>query len=165
MNDPQRKKQMQAVHIQHGQMVRDGVLPGGSCHEWASAVLGRVVSTLTTLADHELNALRDRLQGKDGKLLARVKQEFDRVGIQRPDAWVKRCADSESFRAWRGRTLESLPVSQLYRLLKMLERRSSSRPAGAATAAPQPAPQAIPQKSAPTGGARVKLEERGLWGW
>jgi hypothetical protein len=133
MNEQQRVRQMQAIHMEYARKVREGIYPplhpeaGEGCHLWATQTLGRLIPTLKICTDYELNVLRDRLNGKDGKLLLRVRAEFERLDIGRPDQWIARCADSDSFRAWRGQTLETLPVSQLYRLLKMLERRSPGK--------------------------------------
>jgi len=149
MTPEQRTKQMQAIHIQYSQMVRDGILPADrDCHLWASEILGRIVPTLKACEDHELNALRDRLQGKDGKLLSRVLQEFERCGIKNPNAWVASLAKGDRFQRWRNCTLETLPISQLYRCLKMLERRSNG-------ARPKPERR---------GAVRVQSEQQQLWG-
>ncbi len=133
MNEQQRTRQMQAIHIQYARMIKDGVLSPlhadahEGCHIWASEITGRAISTLKACTDFELNNLRDRLNGKDGKLLVRVRAEFERLAIRDPNKWIARCAENDTFARWRGLTLEQLPVSQQYRLLKMLERRSPGK--------------------------------------
>lgn len=131
MDEIQRKRQMGAIHSQYRAMLSNGTLqqlhadPGEGIHIWATQVLGRVVSTLTACSDFELNALRDRLNGKDPKLMERVLWEFKRVGIQHPDNWIAYVAKGPQFARWRGLTVDQLPMNQLYRLLKMLETRRS----------------------------------------
>lgn len=163
MNNAQRTRQMQAIHIEYARLWKEGTLQAlhtearESCHLWATAILGRLVPTLKTLSDYELNTLRDALTGKDSKILQRITQEFEKCGIKNPEAWVATLAKSDSMKAWRGLSIAKLPVSQQYRLLKMLERRGSSR-------ARTQRVQNTRSRGRVTGRAMIPDEQRSLWG-
>ena len=138
MTPEQRTRQQQAIHIDYARKIREGIYAplaktiGDGCHLWATEVLGRLVPSLKTCSDYELNILRDTLNGKDSKILERLKAEFDRCRISAPQAWIAACARSGTFSSWRGKTLSQLPVSQQYLLLKMLERRKAGQHAAPA---------------------------------
>jgi hypothetical protein len=159
MNEQQRSAQIRAIVIEYKRQVSEGILqplhvdPNESRYLWAYRVLGRIIPSFNVLTDWELNILRDTLNGKACKLLSRAKEEFERCGIQYPDRWIARCAQSDSFRAWRGKTLETLPAPQLYRLVKILERRGSARN--------------ISERSAPqprhSSNVRLSEEQQMLW--
>lgn len=125
MNAQQRTRQMQAIHIQFKRHQADGVLAFDTCHLWASSVIGRVISTLDACSDFELNYLRDCLNGKQPKLLDKIRRVQVCAGIRDLGAWMQAVAKSEA-NAWlRGFAQpEDMPVSKQYRLLKMMEART-----------------------------------------
>jgi len=134
MTPEQRTKQMQAVHIEYARLVSKGILPllvhetRDSCHLWATDILGRLVSTLKALSDFELNALRDTLTGKPPKIHARLRDVLTHTKKE-PDAWVNWMlhhapAFKRYARADVTYTVESVPLIEAFRMLKMEEARS-----------------------------------------
>lgn len=124
MNEFQRTRQQQACHIKFKELQARGVLADGlKVYSLAAELFARPIDTLKALNDRELNALRDRLEGKHTKQQVNLYDLAKQSGIENLDRWIKRLADSETFAAWRGHTAETLPAGQQWRLTKMLERR------------------------------------------
>jgi len=135
MTPEQRKRQMQAIHIQFKRHQADGVLAFDTCHLWASQVIGRLISTLDACSDFELNYLRDALNGKAPKIVEKIHEMARQAGIGDLHYWMAKLAESKSFAwlrgpaqrpdgsLWRAARVHELPVSKQYRLLKLLERR------------------------------------------
>lgn len=124
MNDMQRTRQQQACHVRFKQLVSAGVIAAEiTVYALASEMVGRQIASLKELADHELNALRDRLEGKESKQLAKCYELAKSAEIKDLNAWIRKLSGYPKFTAWRGHTVETLPATQQWRLSKMLERR------------------------------------------
>ena len=120
----QRTRQQQACHIRFKQLQGDGVAPVGlTVHDYARQVCGRPVDTLKQLEDWELNALRDRLEGKKNKALEKLIEVAAQAGIGNLDAWIRGVDNSPSFAFLRGHTAETLPMASQWRLARCLSAR------------------------------------------
>ncbi len=124
MNAEQRQRQIVAIHIRFKQELEAGHLNFSDAHEWATDVCGRLVPSLKVCSDFELNMLRDRLEGKTPKMLDKLQRIAAAAGVRNLQAWMDACARNDSMAWLRGQTPESLPVSKLWRLCKMLESRA-----------------------------------------
>lgn len=125
MNPAQRTRQQQTCHIRFKQLQSDGVLSVSlTPYQYAREVLGKKVESFKDLTDCELNALRDALEGKPRKLLDKLYQSAERAGIKDLARWMQAVAARSPSFAWlRGHRPETLPVSQQWRLAKLIERR------------------------------------------
>jgi hypothetical protein len=124
MNAEQRTRQQQACHIKFKELQSASVIPDGmTCYDYAREITGQPVSSLKELSDWQLNALRDRLEGKDTKMLARLLAEAERGGIRDLAAWMLAASRSANMAWLRGHRPETLPANAAWRLLMILERR------------------------------------------
>ena len=150
MNNVSRIRQQQACHIKFKELQRDNVIPAGiTCYDYAREICGRPVSSLKELQDWQLNALRDRLEGKDTKMLARLLAEAERGGIKDLAAWMLAVSRANNMAWLRGHRPETLPANAAWRLLMILERRGRGKPK---------------HGFARRTGARVDSEQAQLWG-
>jgi hypothetical protein len=129
MDERQRTRQQQACHIKFKQLERDGTFPQGvTCYTLATEIAGREIASLKELSDWELNALRDRLEGKPNKMLAKISRLAPEAGIQDLNRWMAQVGATSETLAWmRGHTPETLPLKKQFHLLKILERRAAKR--------------------------------------
>jgi len=127
MNQAARIKQEQACHIKFKQHVQDGNIPNDiTCHDYAADVVGRPVASLKDLSDSELNALRDRLEGKPNKALEAIYAIAREAGIVDLDAWLRSCARRSRAWSWvKGHNPSTLPYRSQWRLLKILQTRKA----------------------------------------
>ena len=125
MNEAQRIRQMQACHVTYKRLQADGILPDAlSAHDYATMVTGRRVTSLKELTDQELNALCDRLNGKDNKSLAKLYALAREAGITDLAGWMKvSAARGGAFLYLTGHTPESLPMPAAQRLCQCLAAR------------------------------------------
>ena len=133
MDEAQKTRQAQACHIRFKQMQRDGFVPAhSSVYDYAFQVLGRKIDSLKTLEDWELNALRDRLEGKPNKILEKLQAAASAAGILDLAAWMVQASRSATFAYLRGFAPEMLPLGKQWRLTQCLcTRGRSARPAPA----------------------------------
>ena len=131
MDSGQVTRMQQACHVKFKELQKDGAIPDGlTAYAYAEELVGRPIASLKQLADWELLALRDRLEGKPNKILERVYATARAIGIGDLDAWLKSlAAQSKTFDWLRGMTAPTLPLGKQWRLLKMLETRRSERTA------------------------------------
>lgn len=134
MNSDQRRAQVQAVIAQYKKMVSGGALAqladdiDQSRYLWASEVLCRLVSTLKTIHDFELNVLRDTLNGKVTKIHARLRDVLSQSKSS-PDNYANwMMHNAEGFGRYREPaktyTVETIPLIEAFRMLKQEEARS-----------------------------------------
>jgi len=133
MDDRQRIRQMQVCYIRWRTMQVDGIAPEGvTLHDFASTIVGGKVASLKELADWELNALRDRLEGKGNKILDKLFAAARAAGIEDLASWMRALSErSGAFRFCRGHRPETLPLPSQWRLLKLIATRARPAPAAA----------------------------------
>jgi hypothetical protein len=131
MDAAQKTRQAQACHIRFKQCQADGFAPAGlTVYDYAFQLLGRHVDSLKSLEDWELNALRDRLEGKPNKILEKLNAAATDAGIDDLAGWMKHASVSSSFAYLRGHTPETLPLGLQWRLARcLLTRGRVNRPA------------------------------------
>ncbi len=129
MDAAQRIKQEQACHIRFKQLQREGTIPAAfTVYDYARQITGEAVDSLKVLKDWELNALRDRLEGKPNKGLDKLSELAAAAGIEDLDGWIRRAAASGAFAYLRGHTAETLPLRLQWQLGRCLSTRQKQPP-------------------------------------
>jgi len=137
MDEAQKTRQAQACHIRFKQMQREGFVPENlSVYDYAFQLLGRKTDSLKALEDWELNALRDRLEGKPNKILEKLQDAARAARILDLAAWMLQASRSAGFSYLRGFTPDTLPLGKQWRLAQCLCTRGG---------APRPAPARLPE--------------------
>ena len=127
MTENQRIRQMQACHATFKRYQSEGMIPVAiSLYDYALSVIGRRVESLKKLSDVELNALRDRLEGKENKGLLKLHDAARLAGIEDLAGWMKSNSAHEGFAYLRGYTPEMLPFNFQWRLTNCLLARVSA---------------------------------------
>jgi hypothetical protein len=128
MDATQRIRQAQACHIRFKELVSSGIVPEGiTVYDYAFQILSRRVESLKTLEDWELNALRDRLEGKENKGLRKLNETAAAAGIASLAGWMRHMSKRPAFAYLRGYSPETLPADRQWRLAKCLGTRSKAR--------------------------------------
>lgn len=162
MNDEQRKRQRGAIQATYRRMLNSEQLErlhpddGKSLHLWTTQTLGVLCSSITTLEDCELNALRDALNGKPLRVHQRLRDLLSKTKSS-PDGYAIHIARAtHADRLMPGGkydSIESLPYVVAYKILQQEETRAG--------AYRKPHWKRLPRAGV---GTRVSKEQASLWG-
>lgn len=134
MNAEQRRRQTVAICVEYKKLVANGVLQqladdiDESRKLWATKVLCRLIPSLTTCTDFELNILRDILNGKHPKIVARLIDVLNKTK-QIPAAYVNHLMHKDPrFKRFLDPNVaygfENLPIHCAFIILKQEEARA-----------------------------------------